>query len=337
MPCGIQYRGTTLPPASAGFSEEISLKDVFIMETTEFIWFDGKMVPWQDAKVHVLTHALHYGDSVFEGIRAYDCGDKGSSVFRLKEHSQRLVNSAKILRMNIPYTAEQIYDATIETLRANKLKAAYVRPLVFVGYGEMGVNPGHNPVNMIIAAWPWGAYLGAEALEKGIRIRTSSFTRFQPNTLMSKAKAAGNYVNSILAKIEAVEDGYDEAVMLDPQGLVSEATGENIFVVRDGKIKTPQLTNTLGGITRASIIELARDLGYQVEEYPLSRDEIYIADEAFYCGTAAEITPIREMDHRTIGAGHAGPVTKHLQQEFFKVVRGENPKYQNWLAPYTID
>ena len=245
------------------------------METTEFIWFDGKMVPWQDAKVHVLTHALHYGDSVFEGIRAYDCGDKGSSVFRLKEHSQRLVNSAKILRMNIPYTAEQIYDATIETLRANKLKAAYVRPLVFVGYGEMGVNPGHNPVNMIIAAWPWGAYLGAEALEKGIRIRTSSFTRFQPNTL--------------------------------------------------------------GGITRASIIELARDLGYQVEEYPLSRDEIYIADEAFFCGTAAEITPIREMDHRTIGAGHAGPVTKHLQQEFFKVVRGENPKYQNWLAPYTID
>lgn len=307
------------------------------METTEFIWFDGKMVPWQDAKVHVLTHALHYGDSVFEGIRAYDCGDKGSSVFRLKEHSQRLVNSAKILRMNIPYTAEQIYDATIETLRANRLKAAYVRPLVFVGYGEMGVNPGHNPVNMIIAAWPWGAYLGAEALEKGIRIRTSSFTRFQPNTLMSKAKAAGNYVNSILAKIEAVEDGYDEAVMLDPQGLVSEATGENIFVVRDGKIKTPQLTNTLGGITRASIIELARDLGYQVEEYPLSRDEIYIADEAFFCGTAAEITPIREMDHRTIGAGHAGPVTKHLQQEFFKVVRGENPKYQNWLAPYTID
>ena len=307
------------------------------METTEFIWFDGKLVPWADAKVHVLTHALHYGDAVFEGIRAYDCGAAGSSVFRLKEHSQRLINSAKILGMNIPYTAEQIFDATIETLRANKLKAGYIRPLTFVGYGEMGVNPGHNPVQTIIACWPWGAYLGPEALEKGIRIRTSSFTRIHPNTLMSKAKAAGNYVNSILAKIEAVADGYDEAVMLDPAGVVSEATGENIFIVANGIIKTPHLTNTWGGITRSSLITLARDLGYTVEEAPISRDEIYIADEAFFCGTAAEITPIREMDHRVIGAGCAGPVTKHLQQEFFRVARGENPKYKEWLAPYTID
>lgn len=307
------------------------------METTEFIWFDGKIVPWADAKVHVLTHALHYGDSVFEGIRAYDCGAAGSSVFRLKEHSQRLVNSAKILRMALPYTADQIFDACIETLRANKLKAGYIRPLAFVGFGEMGVYPGRNPVSMIIACWPWGAYLGTEALEMGIRVRTSSFTRFQPNTLMSKAKAAGNYVNSILAKIEAVEDGYDEALMLDTQGLVSEATGENLFVVVDGKLKTPQLANTLGGITRASVITLARDLGYVVEEYPLSRDEVYIADEAFFCGTAAEITPIRELDNRTIGAGHAGPVTKHIQQEFFKVASGENPKYKDWLAPYTVD
>ncbi len=307
------------------------------METTEFIWFDGKIVPWADAKVHVLTHALHYGDSVFEGIRAYDCGAAGSSVFRLKEHSQRLVNSAKILRMALPYTADQIFDACIETLRANKLKAGYIRPLAFVGFGEMGVYPGHNPVNMIIACWPWGAYLGPEALEKGIRVRTSSFTRFQPNTFMSKAKAAGNYVNSILAKIEAVEDGYDEALMLDTQGLVSEATGENLFVVVDGRLKTPQLTNTLGGITRASIIALARDLGYVVEEYPLSRDEVYIADEAFFCGTAAELSPIRELDNRTIGAGHAGPITKHIQQEFFKIVCGQNPKYKDWLAPYTVD
>lgn len=307
------------------------------METTEFIWFDGKIVPWADAKVHVLSHALHYGDSVFEGIRTYDCGAQGSSVFRLKEHSQRLVNSAKILRMPLPYTAEQIFDACIETLRANKLKAGYIRPLAFVGFGEMGVYPGRNPVNMIIACWPWGAYLGPEALEMGIRVRTSSFTRFQPNTLMSKAKAAGNYVNSILAKIEAVEDGYDEALMLDTQGLVSEATGENLFVIVDGKIKTPQLTNTLGGITRSSIITLARDLGYVVEEYPLSRDEVYIADEAFFCGTAAEITPIRELDNRTIGAGRAGTITKHLQQEYFKVASGQNPKYKDWLAPYTVD
>ncbi len=306
------------------------------METTEFIWFDGKMVPWAEAQVHVLTHALHYGDSVFEGIRAYDCGEAGSSVFRLKEHAQRLVNSAKILRINMPYTWEQIYDACIETLRANKMKAAYVRPLTFVGYREMGVFPGSNPVQTIIACWPWGAYLGPEALEQGIRVRTSSFTRIHPNTLMSKAKAGGNYVNSILAKVEAVEDGFDEAIMLDPSGVVSEATGENIFLVSNGKLKTPALTNTLGGITRASLIQLARDLGYVCEELPFSRDEIYIADEVFFCGTAAELTPIREVDRRVIGEGHAGPVTKHLQSEFFKIVHGQNPKYKDWLAPYTI-
>jgi branched-chain amino acid aminotransferase len=307
------------------------------MVTTDYIWFDGKMVPWADAKVSVMCHALHYGDSAFEGIRAYDCGDAGSAVFRLKEHSQRLVNSCKILRINLPYTAEQIYDACIETLRVNKMKAAYLRPLSFVGFKEMGVFPGKNPVHTIIAVWPWGAYLGPEALEQGIRVRTSSFTRIHPNTLMSKAKAGGNYINSILAKIEAVDDGYDEAIMLDPSGVVSEATGENLFIVSNGKIKTPPLTNTLGGITRASLIELGRDLGYVVEELPFSRDEVYIADEAFFCGTAAELTPIREVDRRQIGAGHAGPITKHLQSEFFKVVHGQNPKYKDWLAPYTID
>ena len=281
------------------------------MQKTEFIWFDGKLVPWDQAQVHVLTHALHYGDSVFEGIRAYDCGDKGSSVFRLKEHAKR-----------------QIYDACIDTLRANKMKAAYVRPLAFVGYGEMGVYPGENPVHTIIACWAWGAYLGPEALEKGIRVRTSSFARIHPNTLMSKAKAAGNYVNSILAKVEAKEDGFDEAVMLDTNGMVSEATGENIFIVENGVIKTPPLTSMLGGITRA--------LGYTVEELPFTRDELYVADEAFFCGTAAELTPISSVDRRTIGSGHAGPVTKHLQKEFFKVVHGDNPKYKDWLAPYTI-
>jgi branched-chain amino acid aminotransferase len=294
------------------------------------------MVPWDQAQVHVLTHALHYGDSVFEGIRAYDCGAKGSAVFRLKEHAQRLVNSAKILRMKMPYTAEQISDAVIETLKANKMKAAYIRPLTFVGYKEMGVYPGTNPVQTIIACWPWGAYLGPEALEKGIRIRTSSFNRLHPNTLMSKAKAGGNYVNSILAKVEAVEDGYDEAVMLDTTGLVSEATGENIFIVKDKVLRTPPLTTMLGGITRLSIIKLARDLGYTVEEQDFSRDELYIADEAFFTGTAAEMTPIREVDRRVIGEGHAGPVTKHLQQEFFKVVHGENPAYADWLATYTV-
>lgn len=270
------------------------------MQKTEFIWFDGKLVPWDQAQVHVLTHALHYGDSVFEGIRAYDCGDKGSSVFRLKEHAKRLVNSAKILCINIPYTEGQIYDACIDTLRANKMKAAYVRPLAFVGYGEMGVYPGENPVHTIIACWAWGAYLGPEALEKGIRVRTSSFARIHPNTLMSKAKAAGNYVNSILAKVEAKEDGFDEAVMLDTNGMVSEATGENIFIVENGVIKTPPLTSMLGGITRASLVQLGRDLGYTVEELPFTRDELYVADEAFFCGTAAELTPISSVDRRTM-------------------------------------
>ena len=257
-------------------------------------------------------------------------------MFRLKEHAKRLVNSAKILCINIPYTEGQIYDACIDTLRANKMKAAYVRPLAFVGYGEMGVYPGENPVHTIIACWAWGAYLGPEALEKGIRVRTSSFARIHPNTLMSKAKAAGNYVNSILAKVEAKEDGFDEAVMLDTNGMVSEATGENIFIVENGGIKTPALTSMLGGITRASLVQLGRDLGYTVEELPFPRDELYVADEAFFCGTAAELTPISSVDRRTIGSGHAGPVTKHLQKEFFKVVHGDNPKYKDWLAPYTI-
>ena len=306
------------------------------MQTTEYIWFDGKMVPSDQARVHVLTHALHYGSAIFEGIRAYACADGSSAVFRVEDHCKRLLNSAKILRMEVPYNAEQLAKACVETLQANKLKEGYIRPLSFVGYGEMGVYPGNNPVQTIVAAWPWGAYLGPEALEKGIRIKTSSFARSHVNTSMSKAKASGNYINSILAKVEAKEDGYDEAIMLDTNGFVSEATGENVFIVRDGIIKTTPWTSILGGITRDSIMALARDLGYTVEEQQFTRDEFYIADEAFFSGTAAEITPIRELDHRQIGVGHAGPVTKHLQQEFFKIVKGQNPKYASWLHRFTV-
>ncbi len=306
------------------------------MQTTQFIWFDGKLVPWDQAQVHVLTHALHYGSAVFEGLRAYACADGSSAVFRLDDHCKRMVNSAKILRMKMPFDAGQLESACIETLEANKLAEGYIRPLAFVGYGEMGVYPGVNPVHTIIAVWPWGAYLGPEALEKGISIRTSSFARSHVNTSMSKSKAAGNYINSILAKIEAKEDGYDEALMLDTNGFVSEATGENIFIVSNGIIKTTPLTSILGGITRNSIITVSRDMGYQVEEQQFTRDELYCADEAFFTGTAAEITPIREVDHRIIGAGHRGPVTKKLQEEFFRIVKGEDPKYARWLRHYRV-
>ena len=306
------------------------------MPNTKFIWFDGKMLPSEQAQVHVLTHALHYGSAVFEGIRAYACADGTSAVFRLEDHCKRLINSAKIMRLEVPFTADQLVTACIETLKANELPEGYVRPLAFVGHGEMGVYPGHNPVQTIIAAWAWGAYLGAEALEKGIRVKTSSFARSHVNTSMSKSKAAGNYINSILAKVEAKEDGYDEAVMLDTNGYVSEATGENIFIVRDGVIKTTPWTSILGGLTRDSVMTLARDLGYTVEEQQFTRDEFYIADEAFFTGTAAEITPIRELDHRQIGAGHAGPVTKHLQKEYSAIVRGENPKYEGWLHRFSV-
>lgn len=306
------------------------------MNTTELIWFDGRLVPWDDAKVHVLTHSLHYGSAIFEGLRCYEGAGGKSAIFRLDDHCRRMVNSAKILRMNLPLGAEELAAACLETVVANRLREGYIRPLSFVGYGEMGVYPGSNPVQTIIAVWPWGTYLGAEALEKGIRVRTSSFARSQVNSNMSKAKASGNYINSILAKIEAKEEGYDEAVMLDISGFVSEATGENIFIVRDGVLKTTPLTSILGGITRLSVMQIARDLGYEVLEQQFTRDEFYIADEAFFTGTAAEITPIRELDSRQIGAGVAGPVTRRLQEAFFKAVRGENSAYAHWLTPYTI-
>ena len=305
------------------------------MQKTDFIWFDGKMVPWADANVHVLSHCLHYGTGVFEGIRAYACGGD-SAVFRLKEHTARLLNSGKILGMKIPHSADTINAAILETLKINKLKEGYIRPLSFVGDGEMGVYPGSNPVRTIIAVWPWGAYLGAEALKQGIRIKTSSFVRHHVNSMMTKAKAAGNYVNSVLAKVEAKADGYDEALMLDVNGFVSEATGENIFIVRDNVIKTTPWTSILGGITRDSVMTLARDLGYTVVEQQFTRDELYIADEAFFTGTAAELTPIREVDGRVIGAGKAGPVALHLQEEYFKIVKGQNPKYESWLTRYSV-
>jgi branched-chain amino acid aminotransferase len=304
---------------------------------TDFIWMDGTLTPWDQANVHVLTHTLHYGYAVFEGIRAYECVDGSSAVFRLKEHTDRLFGSAKVLDLTVPFTPAQITDACVETLRANKMTAGYIRPIVFVGAGEaMGVNPGANPIRVAIAVWPWGAYLGAEALEKGIRIRTSSYTRHHVNVMMTKAKVVGNYVNSVLAKTEALADGYDEALMLDPTGYVAEGTGENVFIVRNGVIKTPPLTSILGGITRDSILTLARELGYTVVEQLFTRDELYMADEVFFTGTAAELTPIREVDRRIIGAGHAGPVVKALQAAFFKVVKGENPAYAHWLRTYRL-
>lgn len=307
-----------------------------MVQKSETIWFDGKQVAWDEANVHVLTHTLHYGLGVFEGIRAYKSADGTSSVFRLREHIERLFASAKILRMEIPFTVDQLVDAVVETLQRNKLDEGYIRPLSFVGAGAMGVNPGTNPIQTIIATWPWGAYLGEEALELGIRVKTSSFQRHHVNVMMTKAKAVGNYVNSILAKTEAVADGYDEGLMLDTSGYVSEATGENIFIVRNGVIKTTPLTSILDGITRNSLMTLATDLGYKVVEQQFTRDELYVADEAFFCGTAAEVTPIREVDRRVIGAGKAGEVTKHLQTEYFKVVKGDNPNYAHWLHKYSV-
>ncbi|WP_029458290.1 branched-chain amino acid transaminase [Solidesulfovibrio alcoholivorans] len=303
---------------------------------TDFIWMDGTLTPWDQANVHVLTHGLHYGYAVFEGIRAYECVDGSSAVFRLKEHVDRLFGSAKILGLTIPFTPGQVTDACVETLVANKMRAGYIRPLVYVGSGSMGVNPADNPIRVAIAVWPWGAYLGAEALEKGISIRTSSYTRFHVNSMMSKAKSAGNYVNSVLAKTEALADGYDEAMMLDASGYVAEGSGENIYIVKNGVIKTPPLTTVLAGITRDSVIALAKEMGYEVVEQFFTRDEVYVADEAFFTGTAAELTPIRALDRRVIGEGHAGPVAKALQKAFFKVVKGENPKYAGWLHRYSL-
>jgi len=281
-----------------------------MVEKTDNIWMNGKFVPFEDANVHILTHSMHYGLGVFEGIRCYKCHDGRPAVFRLKEHIDRLFNSAKIAFMEIPYTREEISGACKETLRVNGLKEGYIRPLVWIGRGVMGLYPADNPVNAAIIVWPWGAYLGEEGLQKGIRVKISSFVRGHVNSSMSKAKICGNYVNSVLAKREVMKMGYDEAVLLDTEGYVSEGSGENIFIIRDGLIKTTPLTSILGGITRDSVMSIARDLGYELVEQRFTRDELYCADEVFFAGTAAEITPIREVDDRIIGPGHRGAITK---------------------------
>ncbi len=299
---------------------------------TEKIWLDGKLVKWDDAKIHVLSHALHYGTGYFEGIRCYALSDGRSAVFRLKEHMRRLADSGRILGFPLPYAIAELEQATMEVIRANKLKECYIRPLAFLGLGELGVYAPHNPVNVCIAVWPWGAYLGDEGLRNGIRAKVSSFTRHHVNVMMTKSKATGNYINSVLAKGEAKKAGYDEAIMLDAEGYVSEASGENIFIVRDGLIKTTPLTSILPGITRASIVTMARDKGYQVAEERFTRDELYTADEVFFTGTAAELTPVREVDDRQIGAGTRGPITADIQQAFFDVIKGNNERYQTWLS-----
>jgi branched-chain amino acid aminotransferase len=297
-----------------------------------YIWYDGKLVPWREATTHVLTHSLHYGLSVFEGVRAYKTAT-GPAIFRLAEHTDRLFNSGRIYLMQIPYSKEELMAAQCEVVRANKLDSCYLRPIAFYGSEKMGVSPKGARVHVAIAAWPWGAYLGADALEKGIRVKTSSFARHHINVTMARAKFAGTYANSILANQEATMDGYDEALLLDVDGFVAEGSGENIFIVKNGKLYEPELTSALVGITRDSVITMARDFGLEVEARRLTRDDVYIADEAFFTGTAAEVTPIRELDNRMIGSGQCGPITKKLQAAFFDVVNGKNAKYQSWLTP----
>ncbi len=297
-----------------------------------FIWHDGKLVPWRDATTHVLTHSLHYGLAVFEGVRAYHTAS-GTAIFRLREHTDRLFNSAHIYRMEIPYDKATLMAAQREVVRANKLDSCYIRPIAFYGSEKMGVSPRGAKVHVSIAAWPWGAYLGEEGLEKGIRVKTSSYSRHHVNVNMARAKFSGTYANSILANMEATESGYDEALLLDVDGFVAEGAGENLFIVKDGVIYEPEIASALAGITRATILALAKDLGLSVVTKRLTRDDIYIADEAFFTGTAAEVTPIRELDNRMIGAGSRGPVTSQLQTLFFEVVGGRVPAHADWLTP----
>jgi len=297
-----------------------------------FIWYDGKLVPWRDATTHVLTHSLHYGLAVFEGVRAYKTVD-GTAIFRLKEHTDRLFNSAHIYRMPMPWDRETLMAAQKEVVRANQLESCYIRPIAFFGSEKMGISPKGAKTHVAIAAWPWGAYLGEEGMEKGIRVKTSSYARHHVNVSMCRAKYSGTYANSILANMEALEQGYDEALLLDVDGFVAEGSGENLFVVKDGQIYEPEIASALIGITRASVHALARELGYSVISRRITRDDVYIADEAFFTGTAAEVTPIRELDGRQIGAGHRGPITSQIQSLFFDVVNGKVPAHANWLTP----
>src|SRR4029079_14459338 len=293
---------------------------------------DSELIPWHETKSHVLSHALHYGSGVFEGIRAYETS-RGAAVWHLDEHLKRLYRSAKLYHMEIPYSPDALVQATKDVIRANGLNACYVRPLVVRGYGEMGVNPLEAPVNVVIAVWPWGAYLGEAALEQGVRIKVSSWRRNGQNSLPAGAKATGQYINSVLAKVESLKAGYDEAIMLNEGGFVTDGSGENVFIVRDGELSTPRTqAGCLDGITRNSVITIARDLGYTVREEDLVRSDLYNADEAFFSGTAAELTPIREVDDRTIGEGTRGPITKELQGAFFAATKGETEKYASWLS-----
>ncbi len=303
-----------------------------MLEKAKWIWQDGTVVPWDTATIHVLTHALHYGFGVFEGIRSYGLAGGGSAVFRLDDHIRRLYDSLKILNMTSPVGESELRDAVMTVLVKNELGEAYIRPIIFLGYGGMGLYAVDNPVNVVVAAFPWGAYLGEEGLRNGIRAKVSSFTRNHVNSVMAKGKVCGHYVNNILAKTEVKRMGYDEAVMLDAEGYVAEASGENIFVVRDGVIHTPPPTGVLGGITRDSVLTIARDCTYTVVERRITRDELYIADEIFITGTAAEVTPVREIDDRSVGAGAPGPVTRTIQSTYFDAVKGRNGAYETWLA-----
>jgi len=296
------------------------------------IWMDGELVDWRDAKIHVLTHTLHYGCGAFEGVRAYDTVN-GTAIFRLQEHTQRLFNSAKILRMKIPFSREQVNQAQREVVKANGLKSAYLRPLIWIGSEKLGVSPKGNQVHLMVAAWSWGAYLGEDGMKRGIRVKTSSYTRHHVNITMTQAKTVSNYTNSILANMEATDEGYDEALLLDASGFVSEGAGENLFVIKGGVVYTPDLSaGALNGITRNTIFSICQDLGLKLVEKRITRDEVYICDEAFFTGTAAEVTPIRELDRVEIGSGSRGPITEKIQSAFFDIVNGRNPKYAEWLT-----
>jgi len=302
-----------------------------MLQATEKIWMNGSFVKWDDAKVHILTHSLHYGTAVFEGIRCYKT-DGGPAVFRLLEHVNRLFDSAHICQMDVPYSRETVTEAILETIRVNKIEACYIRPLVHIGAGAMGVYPAGNPIEVSIAVWPWGSYLGEGAVQNGIRVRVSSYIRPHVNATMVRSKTTANYANSLLAKREALKDGYDEAMLLDTEGYVAEGSGENIFIVRKGVIKTPPLTSILEGITRDAIIQIAMERGMRLVEERITRDELYVADEAFFTGTAAEITPIREVDNRMIGKGKPGPVTKEFQSIFFDIAHGKDSRHADWLT-----
>ncbi len=300
------------------------------------IWFNGEFVSWNEANVHVLTHTLHYGLAVFEGIRAYKCDSSRSAIFRLPEHIDRLYASAHIAQIKIPFTKEETHDAILDLLVINDLEEAYIRPIAYIGGGKIGLHPGDNPIHLAIAAYPWGTYLGEGALSKGITAKVSSFTRMGVNSFMTKAKITGNYANSVKAKLEATSMGFDEAILLDNEGYVAEGTGENVFIVRNDILKTPPLTSILEGITRDTVIKIARDEGIQIEAERFTRDEMYIADEAFFTGTAAEITPIREVDKRMIGKGKPGPITERLQSRFFDIVEGRDSKFIDWLEFFPV-